>query len=248
MRPSILMLALALPLAGPLSGNGLDDLRAALQKLPGGDPVRATMEHSFWRQTTDDKKPTVTQGKVSALVDDGPQGLKVTWARPLLQQASRELAAQEKEPERTAPTRLALRNVDPLEAAEFLNHAEALLRDLAQAQVVEERAETWQGRPAKLLVLKLSPRIPENQRKYLKELKVDAKVWVGADGLPLAFSSQVAFKGSRMFISFEGGNAQELHFARVGNRLLVTRTTSEDRSSGFGASQQTKKTTTLTVL
>jgi hypothetical protein len=195
----------------------------------------------------DDKKPTVSQGKISAQLEDGPQGLKVTWAKPTLQQAGRELAAQEREPERGTPTRTALRNVDPLEAAEALNHAEALLRDLAQAQVTEERAEPWQGHPAKLLVLKLTPRIPENQKKYLKELKVEARVWVGPDGLPLAFSSSVAYKGSRMFISFEGGNSQELHFARVGNRLVVTRATSEDRNAGFGASQQTKKTTTLTV-
>lgn len=244
MRLSILVLSMALP----LSANGLDDLRASLQKLPGGEPVKATLEHSFWRQTMDDKKPTVSQGKIAAQVEDGPQGLRVTWAKPTLLQAGKEMAAQEREPERSTPTRTALRNVDPLEASESLNHAEALVRDLAQAQIQEEKAETWQGRPAKLLILKLTPRIPENQRKYLKELKVEAKVWIGPDGLPLAFSSSVAYKGSRMFISFEGGNTQERHFAKVGNRLIVTRTISEDRNAGFGASSQTKKTTTLTVI
>ena len=244
MRLCILVLSLALP----LSANGLDDLRVSLQKLSGGEPVKATLEHSFWRQTMDDKKPTVSQGKISAQVEDGPQGLRVTWAKPTLLQAGRELAAQEREPERTTPTRTALRNIDPLEASEGLNHAEALVRDLAQAQIQEEKTEAWQGHPAKLLILKLTPRIPESQRKYLKELKVEAKVWVGPDGLPLAFSSSVAYKGSRMFISFEGGNTQERHFAKVGNRLIVIRAISEDRNAGFGASSQTKKTTTLTVI
>ena len=243
MRLAILVPFLALS----LSANGLDDLRAALQKLPGGEPVKATMEHSFWRQLMDDKKPTLSQGKVSAQVEDGPHGLKVTWAKPTLLQASKELAAQEREPERSTPTRTALKNVDPLETAEALNHAEALLRDLAQAQVTEEKTEAWQGRPARLLVLKLTPRIPEPQKKYLKELKVEGRVWIGADGLPLAFSSNVAYKGSRLFISFEGGNTQERQFTRVGNRLVVTRAISEERNAGFGASQQTKKTTTLTV-
>jgi hypothetical protein len=243
MRLSILVLSLALP----LSANGLDELRAALQKLPGSEPVKATLEHSFWRQVMDDKKPTVSQGKISAQVEGGPQGLKVTWAKATLQQAGKELEAQEREPERGTPTRTALRNVDPLEVSEALNHAEALLRDLAQAQVTEEKLETWQGHPAKLLVLKLTPRIPEQQKKYLKELKVEGRVWIGPDGLPLAFSSSVAYKGSRMFISFEGGNTQEMQFTKVGNRLIVTRVISEDRSAGFGASQQTKKTTTLTV-
>ena len=243
MRLSILVPFLALS----LSANGLDELRAALQKLPGFEPVKATLEHSFWRQIMDDKKPTVSQGKITAQVEDGPQGLRVTWAKPTLQQAGKELAAQEREPERSTPTRTALKNVDPLETSEALNHAEALLRDLAQAQVMEEKAEAWQGRPARLLVLKLTPRIPENQKKYLKELKVEGRVWIGPDGLPLAFSSSVAYKGSRMFISFEGGNTQDLQFTKVGNRLVVTRATSEDRNAGFGASQQTKKTTTITV-
>ena len=243
MRRSILLPFIALT----LSANGLDDLRAALQKLQGAEPVKASLEHSFWRQITDDKKPIVSQGKISAQVEDGPQGLKVTWAKATLQQAERELAAQEREPDRPTPTRTALRNVDPLEASESLNHAETLLRNLAQAQVQEEKAEPWQGHPVKLLVLKLTPRIPESQRKYLKELNVDAKVWIGADGLPLAFSSRVAYKGSRMFIRFEGGTTQELQFAKVGNRLVVTRATSEDRNAGFGASSQTKKTTTLAV-
>ncbi len=244
MRALIVLLSLALP----LPAHGLDDLRAALQKVQGSEPVKAALEHSFWRQTMDDKKPTVSQGKVTAQLEDGPQGFRVTWGRPILQQAFKEMAAQEREPEKTTPTRTALRNMDPLETAESLNHAEALLRDLAQAQVQEERAEAWQGRPAKLLVLKLTPKIPESQKKYLKELKADAKVWVGADGLPLAFSSSVAYKGSRMFISFEGGNTQERQFTRVGNRLVVTRATSEEHNAGFGASSQTKKTTTLTVL
>ncbi len=244
MRPTALLLALALP----LTAGSLEDLRGALHKLSGGEPVKATLEHSFWRQTLDDKKPLVTQGHASALLEDSGVGLRITWARPTLQQASKELAAQEREPERATPTRIALRNIDPLEAAEWLNHAEALLRDLAQAQVLEEKAEPWQGRPAKLLLLKLTPRMPESQRKYLKELKVDAKLWVGTDGMPLAFSSVVTYKGSRMFITFEGGNTQELQFARAGNRLLVTRASSEDRSSGFGASTQTKKTTIVTVL
>ena len=244
MRLPILLLALALP----LSANGLDDLRSALQKLHGPEPVKAALDHSFWRQVTDDKKPVISQGRISAQLEENSQGLRILWAQPTLQQAFKELAAQEREPDKTTPTRTALKNIDPLEAAETLNHAEALLRDLSQAQVLEERADTWQGRPAKLLVLKLTPKIPESQKKYLKELKVEAKVWVGPDGLPLAFSSQVAYRGSRMFISFEGGNTQELQFTRVGNRLVVTRAASEDHNSGFGASSQTKKTTTVTLL
>ncbi len=243
MRLPILLLFMVLS----MRANGLDDLREALHKLQGTEPVKALLEHSFWRQVTDDKTPVISQGRISAHIEDGPQGMRVTWSKPTLQQAERELSAQEKEPDLTTPTRTALRNIDPLEAAESLNHAEALMRDLSQAQLLEEKSESWQGRPAKLLVLKFTPKLPESQKKYLKEVKVQAKVWIGPDGLPLAFSSSVAYKGSRMFISFEGGHSQELQFVRAGNRLVVARATSEDYNSGFGASSQTKKTTTVAL-
>jgi hypothetical protein len=243
MRLTFLLLSIALPLAA----GSLDDLRVTLQRLQGTEPVKATVDHSFWRQTMDDKKPTVSQGRASAHLEDSPQGLKVSWARPTLQQATRELASQERDPDRSTPTRTALRNLDPLEAAESLNHAEALLRDLAQAQVQEEKPEPWQGHPAKVLVLRLTPKVPESQRKYLKDLKAEGRVWIGPDGVPLAFSSNLAYKGSRLFITFEGGSSQDLQFAKVGSRLVVTRATSEDRTAGFGASSTTKKTTTVTI-
>jgi hypothetical protein len=80
----------------------------------------------------------------------------------------------------------------------------------------------------------------------MKELKVDGKVWIGADGIPLAFTSLVAYKGSRLLITFEGGSSQDLQFAKVGNRLMVTRGSSEEHNAGFGASTQTKRMMTLT--
>lgn len=242
LAPFIFLLAL------PLGANGLDDLKAALLKLQGVEPVRVTLEHTFWRQTTEDKKPVITQGKSNAQVEDSPAGLRITWTRPQIQQAVQEMKAQVQQPEKTTPTRTALRGVDVLDVAEYLNHAEALLRDIEQAQVVEEKAEAWQGHPARMLLLKISPKLPEAQKKYLKELKVDAKVWVGADGLPLAYASSVAYKGSRFFISFEGARSEELQFAHAGNRLIVVKATSEDRNSGMGNSTQNKKVTTLAVL
>jgi hypothetical protein len=242
-RLPIFLLSLTLS----LSANGLDDLRAVLAKLRAPEPVKVSLEHSFWKQIIDNKKPVISQGRVAAQVEENSLGLRIIWARPTLQQAARELDLQELEPDRATPTRTALKNVDALEVGESLNHAEALLRDLTQAQVQEEKVETWQGRPVKVLVLKLLPKIPDAQRKYMKEVKVEGKVWIGADGFPLAYSSLVAYTGSRLLISFEGGNAQDLQFAKVGNRLLVTKATSEEHNAGFGASTQTKKTMTLTL-
>lgn len=246
MRRSLALLFAATAL---LRADALADLRSGLLKLNGGDGVKATLDVQYWRQVVDDKKPVVTQGRASAQVEDGPQGVRIGWSRGLLQQVQAEARAQALDPERSVPTRLAMDSVGAVGVSEYLNYAGPLLRELerAQAKVQEERQEAWNGKPARLLVLKLEPRIPSNQRKYIKDLKVDARLWIGPDGLPLAYSSSVKFKGSRFFVSFEGGNAEELHFTRSGNRLVAVQVSSDNQNSGLGQQSQRKSTTTLTL-
>lgn len=246
MRRSLALLLATVPL---LHADTFSDLKAQLVRLNGGDAVKATFEVQYWQQVLEDKKPTVTQGRATAQVEDGPQGVRIGWSRGLLQQAQAEAKAQAKDPEKTVGTRAAMGTLGPLGVSETLNYAEALLREFerGQVQVQAERQETWNGKPAKLLVLKMEPRIPANQKKYMKELKVDAKLWVGADGLPLAYATDVKFKGSRFFISFEGGNRDEIQFARAGNRLVAAQLTSENQNSGLGQQTQRKNTNTVTL-
>lgn len=242
-------LALFLATAGLLRADALADVKAQLARLTGGDAVKATLEVHTWQQTLEDKKPLVSQGRATAQVEDGPQGVRIGWSRGQLQQAQAEARAQALDPEKQVPTRSAMGALGPLGVSEYLNYAEALLRDFERGQVklLEERAEPWNGRPARLLVLRMEPKLPESQRKYMKELKVDAKLWVGPDGLPLAYSTAVRFKGSRFFINFEGGNSEDLRFARSGNRLVAVHAVSENRNSGMGQSFQRKNTTQVTL-
>lgn len=232
-----------------LQADALSDLKSGLARLSGGEGVKATADVQIWRQVVDDKKPVVTQGRASAQVEDGPQGVRIGWSRGLLQQAQAEARAQALDPEKSVPTRLAMDSLGAVGVSEYLNYAGPLLRELdrAQARVQEERSEAWNGKPARLLVLKVEPRIPASQRKYIKDLKVDARLWLGADGLPLAYASSVKFKGSRFFVSFEGSNAEELHFARTGSRLVAVHIASENQNSGLGQQSQRKSTTTLTL-
>lgn len=239
--------ALLLALCLPVSADGLANLKANLAKLNGGDAVKATVDHAFWRQTTEDKKPVQTQGRVAVAVEDGAQGLRLAWGRPLLQQAAQEAKVQAQNPEKPAGTRSALRAIDAVEAGELVNYADTLLRNLDTAQLLEEKDDTWQGKPARLLKLKVEPRMPASQKKYVKKLDVQASIWVGADGLPLAASDTMAFTASRFFISFEGSSKHERRFQRVGNRLVVAYQQVEDANSGFGQSTASKQTTTVTI-
>jgi hypothetical protein len=242
-------LALLLAATALLQADAFADLKANLAKLKGGEPVKASLEVQFWRQVIEDKKPTISQGKANAQVEDGPQGVRIGWSRNLLQQVQAEAKAQAMDPEKSVPTRSAMDSVGPVAVSEYLNYAEALLRefDRSQAKVQEERQDNWNGKPARLLVLKVEPKIPASQKKYIKELNMDARLWMGTDGLPLAYATSFKFKGSRFFISFEGSQSETLHFVRTGNRLLAAQVSSENLNSGMGQQNHRKSSSTLTV-
>jgi hypothetical protein len=225
----------------PLCADGLGDLRAALGRLQGPDTAKVSFEYQFRRELQEGKGPSVTQGAVTAQVEDGPQGLRITWDRATLLQAEGELQGAFQDPLKPAPISQILRSLTSLDIDEHLHGAQTLLRDLTGAHLKETRPDAWQGKPAQLLVLDLEAVINPNIRPAVKEVKAQGLLWVGSDGSPLAFRSDVAYKGSRFLIAFHGIRKEELHYQRRGNRLLVTWAQSEERTSGFGESVGTKR-------
>lgn len=244
MRPAALLLAVSA--LGPLQADGFGDLKAALARLAGSSAVRGTLDFRTTRQTTEDKKPVVTRGHATVAVEDGPGGLRLSLRREDLAQAGAEARAMMQNPERPGPHRQGLREVDPLDAAELLNHADPLARYLERATLVEERREAWNGQPARVLVIKVDPPLPQSQRRHLKKLEVDARIWIRADGAPLALSYQAVYSGSRFFITFKGRIQEERRFAVSGDRLVVLSRTVEESGSGFGFSATTHRTAAFT--
>lgn len=239
-----LLLACALAQA-----DTLGDLKSALAKLNGQDPVKANITYQFWSKQGDDKKPVISEGKATSQAEDGPQGLKLTWSRNLIQTAAQEARAKVQDPEKKTPTRRAIEGLKAVAVSEYLNGSDELIRTLDQAQLIDEKTETWQGKPARLLNLKLTPRMGEQEKKYVKELEATAKLWVGADGLPLAIQSSVRVKGRALLvITFEQSQKEEYHFARSGNRLIVVQHVSETSGSGGGEKGQTKAVVNLSLI
>jgi len=226
----------------------LSDLKVTLSRLNGQDPLKASVEYQFWNKQGDDKKPVITEGKATTVVEDGPQGLKMSWSRGLIQAASQEAKAKSLDPEKKTPTRRAIEGLKAIEVNDYLNGAEELLRTLEQSELVEEKPEAWQGKPARLLRFKVTPRMGQQERKYIKEMEATAKVWVGADGLPLAAESQVRMKGRALLvISFEQQQKEEFQFLRTGNRLVVVHHIQESSGSGGGERGQSKSVVSLSL-
>lgn len=230
----------------PLAANGLDALRASLRRPAAEGPLKASVDFQNWSSRGDAKKPVVSQGKAVAWAEDGPKGLKLFWSRDQLRQAQTETRLQTEDPERTTPTRDAMAGLTALALQDYFDAAPRLLEDLEQATLLEERPDALDGRPCRLLVLKLDPKLSERNRKYVKELDAGAKVWVDAEGSPLAMDLRVKVKGKALLvITFASDQHDEYRFAQVGGHLVTLRHLSENTSSGAGESGSSRKVATL---
>jgi hypothetical protein len=226
----------------PVRADGLGDLHAVLKRLQGTEPLRATVDYTFWRQTTEDGGPVTLQGSVTTRAEDGPQGLRIGWDHATLQAAEAEQRATSLTPSRLAPTAQIMKSLTALDVAEHLHEGETLDRLLLQATLVETRQDNWEGKPATLLVFHTVPVItPPSLRRAVKEIVAQAQLWIGADGVPLAYRSEVNYKGSRFLIRFQGLQKEEIHFLRSGNRLVGSWASNEERQSGLGQSMATKR-------
>ena len=242
-----LLRTLLLLAALPLGADELGDLKATLNHLPGGEVARVAFEYHFWREIQENKSPLVTQGAVTAQVEDGPQGLRVTWDRATLAQAEAELQSEFLDPVKSAPISQILRSLTTLDIDEHMHGVEALARALTGARLLEAHPEAWHGKPATVLALHLEAVLNPTIRSAVKEVKALGWIWVDPQGIPLAFRSEINYKGRRFLISFQGTQKEERHFQRKGNRLLVTWAQNEERTSGFGQSMTTKRVYRITA-
>jgi hypothetical protein len=228
-----------------LHADTLADLKQRLATLNGGTPVAAKVDYEFSNADGDDLS-VKTEGRASARVEDGAEGITITWPRELITQADEEARAQGEAGQKKPGARRAIGAIGPVMAHDHLNAAPGLLQTLNQAELLEEKRDTWEGQPATLLVMKVTPRLSAQDRKYLKELSVTGRLWIGADGLPLAAEMKQYLKGrAYLVITFEATDRQEFRYTTVGDRLIMLRHAKENQGSGAG---QRSRTTDLTTV
>lgn len=228
-----------------LWADGQGDLRNALARCRAAEPLKAAMEYQFWESSGPEKQPKILQGRLQAVVEDGPQGLRFAWPVPVLNAARQEARTQAANPDAPDPVRAAMRQLDVLQVQTCLDAAEDLLRDLDQARFLEERVETWQDKPARALSFRLEPKLPEDLRKALKKLDATLKIWIGPDGMPLASSTTVQLKASKLLISIDSRQKEERTFTAKAGRLVVVNRVEEESTTAMGDRSQTKKVLSL---
>jgi hypothetical protein len=105
---------------------------------------------------------------------------------------------------------------------------------IGRAAVVNEKRVVFDGRPARLLALKLNTPTPKMSFGHLEILEDSMNVWIGDDNIPLAAQRTERYTGGILFIKAEMAEASRWTFVHKDDRLVATRTETKNSSSGFG--------------
>lgn len=247
MRAALLLLALA---CGAARADGLSDLKAALARAAGGSAFKAQVETRTWRKLGEGKEAEDESGQAGVTLDDGARALAVSYSKSTLARIEGELRSKGKNPNSKTPTLTALAEIDTRELLALTSAASALARSIERDAYKGERADSWQGAPARVLTFDAPiTGLSERQRKYAKTYSDVLEVWIGADGMPLASRTRMSMTGRAfVVVSFAAQHEQNCVYGAVGDRLLVVRKETRDSSSGAGEREERKVLTTLQLL
>ena len=231
-----------------LFADGLADVRATLQKLQSDQPLRARVEINTRRLGGESDKQKQSQATSSLIVESGPQGLTLSWSPEQIKQSRKAAWTQTANPDAPKSDLATLKALAAGEALNLLDAADPLRRGLEKAVLQEERRDTYQGKPVRLLVIKVDLRLDEEERKALKSSEAILKLWLDGEGVPLAMERDIQARFSKFLIGFRVHEHETREFQRAGGRLVVTRASKDSSGSGFGHSDESHTTTTVTLL
>ncbi len=231
--PCGLILASLTLTAGPIAADSLSDLRAVLQRYPAKVPVvvSATVQVNGDSQGVAGAR----SGSTNFEVESGPTGLMIRVPPAALGAAETEAEEKKRDPENRTPTRTAMVALTIFDIIDGLDSAAMLLNDLDQASLVSQTSSTHAGKPATLMRIKVKPTLAGTSR-FVKEPKIDLRVWVDSNGIPVAAERDSNYSASFVVVSASNVRKERWEFANFGDRLYAARSDEENRASAVGKS------------
>jgi hypothetical protein len=246
--PAVLAASLlAAVLSSPARADGLADLKAALTRLQGSAPVKGQADLRTWHRSGEGADATELRAQAGAGLEDGPRGLQVLYARDLLARLDEERRAKAANPQAKTPTVDAMAALQVNELQPLMSAAATLQRSIERATFKGERAQPWNGKPARMLSFETGlDSLSERDRKYVKKFDAGFDVWIGTDGTPLATKLHETVSGRAfVVVTFEAVNEEEQVFALSADRLVTTRHEVHSVSSGMGEHDERRSTMTV---
>lgn len=215
--------------------DALSDLKLALAAVQTDSPLGATVAFESSRLQPDGEPGD--RRMLALTIADGPDGFRVGWPRDVLIEAMSHATEQPEGGAGRRSRREAVGSLGAMDLFEYVNAAGPLSEVLGYAELVGEAPDTWKGRPARRLALKLNPPFGAQERKYIKELTAEATLWLDEDGWPLAAERRLRVKGRAfLVITFEQSESENYEFARIAGRLVTVRHEKTSQGSGGGES------------
>ena len=175
------------------------------------------------------------------------RGLQVLYARDTLARMEAEQRQFAHDPKAKTPTVWALDKLETHEIAPMASAASTLSRNVEELPFKGEKADTWNGKPARQLSFSIPvAKLPEQQRKYVKEFDGTLSIWIAADGTPLASEMHVTVKGRAfVVVSFDAVDDWNTAYAVLGDRLVALRAENHSTSNGAGERGEQRVVKTL---
>lgn len=213
--------------ASTLTAEPLNDLQARLATLRNDQPVRLRVDVELRHRGSAPLRLYRTKQRGRALVIYGSHGPEVREQRWLTSGSSFSLWGKSKIEGKASL-------VDEVEAGDLVDPAGMMAFLLQRATLLSDEEVTWQGQPARLLVVRPDPLALERDGESKagtedepERFLMEAKIWLDASGSPLALERSVELRfGPVLKVT----QHQTLTLQQVDGRLLAAR--SDETYSG----------------
>ena len=244
---SIVRAAILLALTTSAAADPLAEVRASLARLTAREPIRATYELQRTGASEGTFGDDKFSGKAVVELEGDATGFRVIYPRPLLDQVENERQARVRDVKQTTPTVKALSQIVPVETSNAIDFAPELLRMIDGAKLLSDAASTFQGKPARAMVLRLASRLDPDDKGKVKMLEDRLTLWLGQDLVPVGAEHIVHAKFSFLVFRGESKQKKSWYFAHIGDRLVRVRHESTENNSGMGQKDNESLVATVRV-
>jgi hypothetical protein len=233
----------------PFRADTVADMRTALSQLRATKPIHVSVDVQRSRKNEGRFANQQFTGSASLDVVEDEAGLRMTFSRAILERSDRESREHTADPRKPTPTRAAINDTQPTEMADAVDFAGPFLRLLETATKLSETRVARDGRPVRIVVLKLTPKLPPEATSIfsVKFTEDQMTVWLGDDNLPVAAERIQRGTAGFMFIRGQMTSRSSWTFAHYGDRLIVLRDDSSYSGSGFGQKGEGRSVQVMTL-
>jgi hypothetical protein len=219
------------------SADTLAQVKSAVGRLAARQPVRATFTTEAVVKAAGRFANDNTTRKAFVEVAHDQGGVTITIPASLI--SSAEMQGDD-----------LIGSIRTIPIVEALDFRQPMMELLQYATLLEEKRTVLGGRPARLLILKLTaPPKKESNSIRIGSVKSEERMslWVGEDSLPIAAERSEKTSAGFMMFRASGSSLTKYTFAHTGDRLILAREESEDSGSAMGQNVRRRGVQTLTL-